>query len=260
MSKTVRTILILIIAVSIAVWVTRPDDELHIVFCDVGQGDATLISYENFQALIDTGGSEEKILACLAKHMAFWDRKIELVIVSHDQKDHGGALDVITRRYAVIHLIGNKTRAGDEFSYKELHIDTLWPQKITAVSGDQSQNDINSQSVVTKLSFKTFNGLFTGDISEDEESALIQSGVLSKIAVLKVPHHGSKYGSSLPFLEKLRPKDAIVSVGAKNTYGHPSPEAMSRLDTVGTKIWRTDQQGTIEIISDGENFSVKSEK
>lgn len=258
--KIFRLTLVLMIALTFAFIWLRPDDRLHLVFCDVGQGDATIVIYGSFQALIDTGGNEEKILACLAEHLPFWDRKIELVIVSHDQKDHDGTLGVITRRYAVIRVIGSKSVAGDEVSYKELYFDMLWPEKNTAGRGDQSENDANGESVVTQLSFKKFSGLFTGDISEKEESALILRGVLSKISVLKVPHHGSKYSSSLPFLSMIDPIIAVVSVGAKNTYGHPAAEALSRIDAVGAKILRTDQRGTIEIISDGENFSVKSER
>ncbi|NTW99820.1 MAG: cyclic nucleotide-binding domain-containing protein [Geobacteraceae bacterium] len=90
---------------------------------------------------------------------------------------------------------------------------------------------------------------------EEAELALLGSGVLNKTDVLKVPHHGSKYSSTISFLEKLRPMVAVVSVGAKNSYGHPNGDTLMRLDMAGAEIFRTDQMGSVEIRSDGKAMS-----
>ncbi len=232
-------------------WVVgqAPDGKLHLIFCDVGQGDAGLIIKGDFQMLIDTGSKNGGVLACLSDHVPFWDKRIEVFMNSHPQADHIGALAEVESRYE----IGKKLLAGvagDRIRYGSLSFDVLWPVESGRVLG--ASTDPNQLSVVVELNYEKFRALFTGDLGEGEELALVAAGVLKKLDVLKVAHHGSKYSSSAEFLSVVRPKLAVISVG-KNNYGHPTAEALERLKAVGARIWRTDKQGELEIVTDGKN-------
>lgn len=236
-----------------------PDGKLHLIFCDVGQGDSALVVLGPFQAVIDTGAYEDRVVECLAKNIPFWDRKIEVVFLSHSDKDHVGALPGIKRRYEIGKMV-EKPRAKDVIRYIGLSFDILKGKEILSGNGSSEGSESNGSSVVMRLSYGNFSALFTGDIDTDSELALVDMGVLKLTEVLKVSHHGSKYGSAKLFLEALKPKWAIISVGRKNNYGHPNGDVLIRLDAVGVKVLRTDVMGEIEIISDGKKMEVFREK
>jgi len=251
--------LIIVLLSLIWIWQQWPDGKLRVVFCDVGQGDASLIVLGPFQALIDTGPSEEKLLNCLGKEIPFWDRKIDLVFISHPQFDHNGALSELKQRYNIGKLV-EKAEENDIYRYKELYFDILQGGNNTDNQLNQSENSENEDSMVVMLRYLNNLILFTADIDEKTELALLDKGVLKKINVLKVPHHGSKFSSSILFLEKLRPGLAVVSVGAKNSYGHPSSDTLMRLELVKAKILRTDLSGSIEVIFGSENFQIFTDR
>ena len=226
-----------------------PDGKLHLIFCDVGQGDAALVIKGSFQMLIDTGPKNGGVVACLSAQMPFWDRQIEIFVNSHPQADHIGALVEVEKRYQ----IGKKWLAGvagDRIRYGDLDFDILWPAASGRVLG--ASTDLNQLSVVVELNYGKFRALFSGDLGTAEEKVLVDSGRLMAVDVLKVAHHGSKYSSAAEFLSAVRPKLALISVG-KNNYGHPTSEALERLKAVGARIWRTDRQGELEIVTDGKN-------
>ncbi|MFZ2202017.1 MAG: MBL fold metallo-hydrolase [Microgenomates group bacterium] len=233
-------------------WVVgqMPDGKLHLIFCDVGQGDAGLIIKGDFQMLIDTGPKNGGVLACLSSHVPFWDHQIEVLVNSHPQADHIGALAEVEGRYR----IGKKWLTGvtgDRIRYGSLSFDVLWPTAGGRVLG--ASTDLNQLSVVVEINYGKFRALFTGDLGEEEELALEETGVLKRLDVLKVAHHGSKYSSAAEFLSAVRPKLAVISVG-RNNYGHPTSEALERLKAVGSRIWRTDKQGELEIVTDGRSL------
>lgn len=254
--KRVKWLLFILLGGFGFVFLQWPDGKMHLVFCDVGQGDSALIVKGNFQAVIDTGPSIDKFDNCFNRYVPFWDREIEVLYISHGHDDHAGALKEIKSRYVVKKLM-DKTDDNDLVRYGSLYIDTLVgnvANKGVAVLGSSTDND---SSVILGLKYGNFTTLFTSDIDEQAELALIDRGVLSKVDVLKVAHHGSKYGSTDAFLTKIEPEVAIVSVGAKNSYGHPNGDTLLRLDRVGAKVFRTDKQGDIEIVVDGEDYVVK---
>lgn len=249
-----------------------PDNRLHLVFCDVGQGDAILISYHQIQVLID-GGPDKKILNCLSKKMPFWDRQIEMVILTHPEQDHFGGLIDVFERYSVRYFVSNGLRkssasfteleqsrkdkkflsltikAGDKIKISSLQFLFLWPEK------DYLKNDnLNDSSVVLKLIYGDFEALLPGDISEKVEKLLDLP--TSGVEILKIAHHGSKFSTSEEFLGKIKPKLAIISVG-KNNFGHPTQEVLGRLHQTEVKILRTDRQGDIEIVSNGWGWYTK---
>jgi len=282
-------------AVLLLIWVVGqwPDGKMHLVFCDVGQGDATVVIKGSFQALIDTGSSGEAVLSCLGDNLPFWDRKIELVINSHPEKDHLGGLDEVMERYSVGKLIINgiykegkdasKIREtviergievvvpekGDVIRYTDLQFDVLWPEEkqgkaLAWNSFGSSQvlgesDSVNEISVVVLLKYKEFEALLTGDIGEAQEKRITEAVDLEGIEVLKVAHHGSKFSSSSEFLAKMRPREAVIMVG-KNSFGHPTGEVLERLAVVGARVWRTDKEGEVELITDGKSYVVTGKK
>lgn len=255
----IRSAVVLFVSLIMILLFQWPDDKLHVVFCDVGQGDSALIIKGKFQAVIDTGPSIDKFDKCFSEHVPFWDRKIEAVFITHDHDDHAGALLEIGTRYKIVNIFDN-SKKNDLLRYGNLYIDTLSEVEAEGAMNNMEVNSENEGSAVYRLSYDNFSALFTGDLEEDGELALTHTGVLNKVNVLKVAHHGSKFGSTDIFLEAVRPEVAIISVGAKNTYGHPSRDALIRLDIVVAKVFRTDELGSIEVVTDGKGYSMRYKK
>lgn len=240
-----------------------PDGRLHLVACNVGQGDGILIWRGSAQVIVDGGPDKKKMIDCLSRFVPFWDRSIELVVLTHPEADHiTGVLEVL-RRYQVGQLVtsdlakdklaGNNlpvhiAAVGDEIKVNDLEFTVLLAKTDTT--------EVNETSVVLKLVYDQFMALLTGDIGSETETLLVNSGKNLRSNVLKVGHHGSKYSSSEAFLAAVKPAVAVISVG-KNNYGHPTKEVLERLKDAGARIWRTDESGDVEIVSDGERMWVK---
>ena len=289
--KTWRTILLILLLASIAIWlafINFNPDRVKIVACDVGQGDAIFIEQGSTQVLVD-GGPDSKITDCLGKYMPFWDRTLELVINTHPQNDHYGGLKDVFEAYRVRTLLvsgldssssgyrvlerlvgGGGTRvvyAGGVQSMRLglIHLDILHPSKnYISLNSPQikldrqhplsifeSDLDPNFFSVVAVISYKNFDILTTGDI-ETEISDIVAKKLPSyHIEYLKVPHHGSKNGLSSKLLQSVDPDLAVISVGKGNSYGHPNKEVLDMLDRAGVRTLRTDQVGDVVVESDG---------
>ncbi|HUV43175.1 MAG TPA: ComEC/Rec2 family competence protein [Patescibacteria group bacterium] len=271
-AKVILVSLVLIIGLIWSAILSLPDNQLHLVFCDVGQGDATLIYQGSNQILID-GGPDQRVLSCLSHYLPFWDREIEMVIATHPESDHiTGLIDVIERykvKQFVINSVGKDSavfqefqaavlaekaavyfpKAGDRIEINSLVLSFLWPRTQEKVLGVSTEREVNDTSLVFELAYGQFEALLTGDISTKVESQLS----LEDIEVLKVAHHGSKYSTDKKFLKESHPELAIVSVG-KNSFGHPTSEVIERLSQAGVKLLRTDQEGEIEVVSNGETW------
>lgn len=250
-----------------------PDNRLHLVFCDVGQGDAILIYQGSSQILID-GGPNQKVLTCLADHLPFWDREIEIVVATHPDADHlTGLIDVIERyvvKQFVLNSVGKGSavyrefeaavseeeagvyfpQRGDKISLKSMKLAVLWPKSQEKVLGVTTmEKEANETSVVLQFSYGNFDVLLPGDISTEIESLLD----LEDVEVLKVAHHGSKYSTSEDFLKETKPELAVISVG-KNSFGHPTEEVLKRLEQLGVEVLRTDVDQEIEVVSNGKTW------
>lgn len=271
-----------------------PDNRFHLVFCDVGQGDAILAFFGSTQVLVD-GGPNDKVLTCLGNHLPFWDRKIELVILTHPEYDHLTGLISVIERYKILQIVSNSLitesgifqkfreevvrrkipvyspKRGEEIKVGKISLKIFWPEEKVGeeivwktlaepkILGLTSfAGNLNKTSIVTLLEFDQFQALLTGDIGIQEEKKIIFKEKFPNqgIEVLKVAHHGSKYSTGEDFLNVISPKLAVISVGANNRYGHPAGEVLERLDKVGTKVLRTDLEGEIEIISDGKAWYI----
>jgi len=262
------------------------DDKLHIVVCDVGQGDGIFIRTPKRLNLIIDSGPDNSMLSCLSKHMPFWDKTFHIAFLTHPHTDHFAGFNSIVKRYNVLSfdterlenkavgfeelmkIIKNKKipirylYSGDSFKTKEgVGISLLGPT--SEFLQQTSPNGVIGESkefasLITLISYGSFNAVFTGDSQASElEDALSKMRGITSISVLQVPHHGSKTGLSKEILEMIRPKLAVVSVGSKNRYGHPAPFTLDLLSQFKIKILRTDQDGDIKIISDGVGWKAK---
>ncbi len=242
------------------------NQKLKIVFLDVGQGDAVLIEKGSNQILIDGGPSSQKELEELGKYIPFWDRTIELVIATHPDQDHIGGLIGVLKNYKVCEEMDNAA-TGDSDAYKN-YLQLIDEKKIDRLRGERGMNiklaeanlailypgknlvnnpkDTNADSIVAKMTSGQNSFLFTGDFPTEQDTKIFAAGVDLAATILKVAHHGSKYATSTEFLDRVRPQEAIISVGANNRYGHPAAEVVDKLKTRGILVKRTDQLGDIE--------------
>jgi len=262
--KYLLSVFALVIALIILALNNLPDDKLHIISCNVGQGDATLIVYNNNQILID-GGPNSSVIDCLSRHIPFWDRTIEMVIMTHPQSDHytglidvfnnydvkifvADGLDSSNQSYRVLENLvrGTGSRVLNPYTGMVLrldliYLDIVWPNRgfvsneVAYILPSKRENDLgyytskldpNEFSVVAILSFKDFRGIFTGDIGPGTEENILAENILKPVNYIKIPHHGSKNGLTEDFLKVLQPQLATISVGKNNSYGIPAPRSL----------------------------------
>lgn len=233
-----------------------------VVFCNVGQGDAAYIRIENSIDILIDAGPDKSVLSCLGKYMPFWDRKIELAFLSHPNNDHYNGYYFIAERYKIDKFITVNTTIMSE-SYKRLlkifsskHVPITFKtsgDKIKVMDGwfklywppkDFDSSNDNDFSSVILFEFRGIRLLFTGDASPFVMGRL-SHGSISKINVLKIPHHGSKNGLIKKFLDLADPKVAVISVGKNNFYGHPSNTVLDMLKAKNINIRRTDVEGDV---------------
>jgi len=276
-------LLIIAALVSVAA-ATMPDDNLHVSFLDVGEGDAILIQTPAHQdILVDGGPSPQAIGLELGKKMPFWDRTIDLVILTHPHADHLTGLIEVLRRYKVkqvlypdldcdsplydewLSIIKEKTiaytiaQAGQQIDCGEcIVINVLNPPSPPLTD---TQSDIDNNGVVLRLSTGDISFLLTADIMWEAEFELITNRANLRSTVLKVAHHGSDTSTTEEFLSVVNPRVAVISAGADNPHGHPNPEVMDRLIELinENKIYLTSESGTIEFTTDGEKLWVEVE-
>jgi competence protein ComEC len=251
---------------------------LTAAFIDVGQGDSIwLHDSNNYDILIDGGKTTAgpTVLAYLRAHSI---DDIDLMIVTHPDSDHvGGLIDILDATDIPVEQVMYSGYPGDTATWTDftnavanegLTLATAqypseytWgsttAQVLNPVSG-LSNPPTNDASVVVRLTHGSIKFMLPGDISSTIESQILVRSTDLTAQILKVAHHGSEYSSSAPFLAAVDPLEAIISVG-DNTYGHPNPDTISRLLAAGARIWRTDQCGTIVVVSDGASYSVNSE-
>lgn len=256
------------------------DGKLHVYFCDVGQGDGIFIRSPKGLDIVVDGGPDDKILSCLSNHMPFWDRTIELVILTHPHEDHLSGLIPILKRYTVLSfytensssqtpsyqeltklidekkIVKKNLMAGDRLILKDgVSLLTIWPPVFDQVV-DQGKTDLdaNSLSLVELLTFGNFSALLTGD------AVSFSTQRIGRVDVLKIPHHGSSKNLGEEALAAIGPKLAVISVGQNNRYGHPAKETLGLLKQLGINVLRTDQDGEVEIISDGQKWGIQRAK
>ena len=282
-----KWVVLSLVATAIMVWlfaVTTQDNNLHVSFLDVGQGDAILIQKGNQQVLIDGGPSPQAIGLGLGEKIPFWDRTIELVVLTHPSADHVTGLVEVLNRYNVkqvlypdlayasgiydewLRLVQEKgtkctlAQAGQQIDLGGgVALEVLNPPRPLLTD---TESDIDNNGIVLRLSMNEISFLLTADTMWETELELIHNRANLNSTVLKVGHHGSDTSTTPQFLAVVNPRIAVISVGADNEYGHPTDEVMTKLrEKIGVEnIYRTDEDGTIEFITDGERIWVKKGK
>lgn len=248
---------------------------ISVHFIDVGQGDSILIKSATKAILIDAGERGETVPDYL-KSLGI--SSLDLVVGTHPHADHiGGLINVLASidvkevlDPGVVHttqvfedylnLIDTKNikfteaRAGKKYDFGDgLILDVLHP---FAALGD----DLNSVSIVVRVTYGKISFLLSGDAEQDAEAEIINSGVNIQSTILKVGHHGSRTSTSQVYLNAINPEAAIIMCGIGNTYGHPHKETLDKLLAKNITIYRTDLNGDIVIITDGDTYSVTTGK
>lgn len=244
-------------------------NQLKVSFINVGQGDSALLQAPDQEDILIDGGPVSAGPTVVAYLQSQHINDIDVLVASHNDADHiGGLTDVLNSSIPIKAVIFNgepvttttyldfenalkahgltptPAAFGQEYTWGQISADVLNPQPIFV--GTQ-----NEDSVVLLLTYDQVHFLFTGDIGTDTEGVILGEGTPIAADVLKVAHHGSKYSSSPSFLDAVKPKYAVISVG-QNSYGQPAPETLIQLALVGAEVYRTDQKGTIVFISDGQ--------
>lgn len=253
-----------------------------VTFFDIGQGDAIFVEVPNGNQILIDGGPGDKILAKLGQALPFWDRSIDLLVLTHPHADHLDGLLEVLKRYQVGAILGSGAnyslpeydewrqileeknvpvviaRRGQKVIFSKAgELDIFSPFDNFAGVSLKNPHDAN---VVSKLIYGNSSFLLMGDAEKSLEYRLLLESSEGlefyslKSKVLKIGHHGSKTSSSEDFLKAVSPQFAVIQVGRKNRYGHPTQEVLDRLAGAGIKIFRTDLDGNIKLVSDGTKF------
>lgn len=268
---------------------TTADAACRLSALDVGQGDALLIRTPDRQDILIDGGPSTNFYQQIGQTLPPGDHDLELIILTHPHADHVNGLVEVLKRFDV-HKILDTGVQYQQNAYREFEnvvqekkisesraaagqrltigtsttLDVLWPaaalsdEKITKDNASEG-GGVNDTSIVMKLTCGGSTAMLTGDAASDIEERLIERGSDVRATLLKVGHHGSRFSTSVDFLQAVRPTWALISVGRNNHYQHPHPSTLARLQKIETEILRTDERGTITMVSDGRGgWTVKN--
>ncbi len=258
---------------------TVVDGKLNVYFIDTEQSDAALITDGQSAFLVD-GGDIDKADKVVSFIKSKGIKALDLVILSHAHEDHMGGLPEVLDEFKVDKFVmpeipdklvpTNKTYEklldalennninaeyavkGKTFTYGDIEFEFFSPIN--------EFDDLNDSSAVVKLSYGSSSFLFCGDAGTKVEKEILSDKAYLSSDVIKIGHHGSNTSSSEKFLTAVSPMYAVICVGKDNSYGHPSEKIINRLEDLDAKVYRTDQNGTITFLSDGNNITVTTEK
>jgi len=269
----------LAVAIVVLAAATRPDGRVHVIVLDVGQGDAILVTGPSGgRMLVDGGPDPDRLLVALDGRLPPWDRRIDLVVLTHPHEDHVAGLPLLLDRYRVgrvaepgmpglgpgyrafvaalaTHgLVAVHLGAGSSFALDGVTFDVLWPTPASVPAEPSDDGSVvNDSSIVLLGAFEGRRFLLTGDAEADVEHELVAHG-LPRVDLLKAGHHGSRTSTTDELVAALRPRVVGISVGADNDYGHPAPEVLARLEAAGAMVLRTDLVGTIDVALDADGL------
>lgn len=256
--------------------------QLTVRMLDIGQGDAFLLEKDGKFVMIDTGDIEhrDQIVALLHKYKV---KEISKIIITHPHADHLGGMNAIFKNFKVDAIYddgmpadtgsyknylkqikANKIpyhvlKAGDEVDFFDgVKYNVLGPVKV--IKDQKGNSDFNNNSVVGRLTYGKFSMMFTGDAEKEEEKTILDKGGTLKSDVLKVGHHGSRTSTSPAFLKAVSPKDAFISCGQGNDYGHPHKVTLDKLEKAKVHVYRTDRNGTVTLTTDGSSYHIEKER
>jgi len=246
-----------------------PQDSLVVHYLDVGQGDAILLVDKDDTMLID-GGNPENGTAIINYLKKLGITQLDYVVASHNHNDHAGGLTAVVKNVAVSNLYvthSEETEASrnltEAANLKNVPISTPSPGTTLAFGGSTIDflgpltlhEDVNNDSLVLKVTHGTHRFLFTGDMAIQAEKELLSQNLDLGADVLKVGHHGSSTSTGYMFLRAVNPRYSVISCGTDNDYGHPHEETLSRLNDIGSTLFRTDLLGTMIATSQGDQLT-----
>ena len=277
--------LVTALVVAGGVVVTRREAVARVTVLDVGQGDAILVEgSRGGRLLVDGGPDPDRLLIELDRRLPPWDRRIDVVILSHPHEDHVAGLALLLGRYRIGRVLEPGMRgpgpgysawsralakagapnrrsiaAGDRLTVDDIDLRVLWPirGKVPREPPDTGTG-INNVSVVLLGAVAGRRFLLAGDVEQDIDPRLLAEG-LPHVDLLKVAHHGSRTATTEPFVETVRPRVAIASAGTGNPYGHPARSTLDRLAAAGARVYRTDRDGSVAVTFDAAGMSVRTE-
>lgn len=282
----VRYLLVLLFLLALSYFLALsklPDGLFHADFLDIGQGDAILlVNRKNQTVLVDGGPAGAEVERLLNERLPWGKRDLDLVILTHPHADHVAGLTAVLQKFRVANIAFNsqnydtqtfarflslaaeqKSRGarvfsvsrGDLLTLSDLKILILWPPR-----ANYHDANPNNESIVALASEANFDLLLPGDQETTEAEKMMARGPLTPVEVLKVAHHGSSNGLNEKLLNELQPQLAVISSGRGNPYGHPHPSTLNLLREFKIPTRRTDLNGTIEVISDGQKWSFRSQR
>jgi len=273
-TKITKAILVVIMVFLAGVFNEYPrykdyyDNMVHVYFFDVGQGDSILLKTPDRKLILIDGGGDDSVIYRISEVLPFWIKKIDYVVVTHPHADHIFGLISVINQYKVgciqyDDFLSPISTIEDEFRdvSKKLNLiskscinDVLEHYEVNSAEITDKGNP-NMRSIISMYTYKDFDVLFTGDAE-----ILVQAQILpflsKDIEVIKVPHHGSMDSFYKPLLTTLKPEVAVISVGKNNRYRLPSQDTIDGYENSGIKVFRTDLDSTVEVISDGDLWSV----
>jgi competence protein ComEC len=245
-----------------------PDGKLHISYLNIGQGDSILVTTPKGKHVLIDGGPFSNILEVLPAKLGYFNHTIDLLVLTHPHSDHLEGLLEVLKRYTVPAVLYSGIKSqGDEYkAFLEMIDDKQVliadPQKDIEVESGVFLNivspaekgkffplqDANDSSLVFRLEYGKTRILFTGDMTADLENTVLLSGVDIVSDVLKIAHHGSRYSSTPQFISAVSPAVGVISVGKNNRFKHPSFQTLALLQEDNIQTYRTDEQGTIDMV------------
>jgi competence protein ComEC len=246
--------LLLGVAVALAAWpVLRPGDgRLRVTVLDVGQGDAIVVETPDRRAILVDAGVGGSLRLDVGERVVapfLWNRgflRLAAVLATHGDADHVGGLPAVRRLFPVAADWSDEEPPGRRWLGGVMFTTSV-------AAGAASRNDA---ALLLRLELGLASFLLASDITARAEGSLVAGGSSLRATVLKVPHHGARGSSSAAFLRAVRPDVAVISVGARNGYGHPAPETLGRLAAAGATVYRTDRDGAVTVETDGRGLTV----
>jgi competence protein ComEC len=277
-----------LILLGVLLWPSSANGKLEVDFLDVGQGDATLIKTPYGQKILIDGGPDNKVVKEIGGNLSFFDRDIDLMILTHPHADHVTGLVEVLKRYNVKKILATgvsyntseyiawleeiqkknipfeaitgplEINLGDNLNLKILYpLSDLVNQNVANGNAPMALGKkLNNTSIVAKLVYNKTSFLFTGDIEEEVEQELLKQNVDLKADVLKVAHHGSDSSSTVDFIKAVMPWIAVIEAGKDNQFNLPDYRIVKRIQDKGAHIYRTDIDGEVKVFSDGFKVEV----
>jgi competence protein ComEC len=269
----------LLLLLTTIAWRSLPDGRLHLAFLDVGQGDALFITTPSGrQILVDGGPSPSTLLAHLGRRLPFYDHSLDLVVLSHPDDDVLAGLLPVVERYRIGGVIARDVGCRTELCVRwQQLLDNAGMPRWRGEAGlrvwldeglllsvlhpgpdlfSESAADVNDNALVLRLDYGEVCFLLPGDVGAEVEARLVADGAWLDCTVLKAAYHGDAGSTSEPFLAAVDPEVVVISVGAENRFRHPHWEMLERI--AEREVYRTDRDGTVELISDGRGYRVET--